>query len=312
MNSSQRLSIIGAILAVIVVCSYSQVCNPSFYFNGQRCAPCKPNCKCASDYTCDTCLSGFAFDSRFENCLQCPLSSGGVNIGCKECCSQISGTAFVCSECMTANYVFLKGGQCIKSDGCLSIADTGVCTSCENGYYLMQGKCEACHPTCKTCRDYTLCTSCNPGYFNSTNIHLSYCTACSLGCKACTSATSCQSCNEGYLLGAGACTACAANCLACTATACTQCNAQSTLISGVCYLCTDTSKSGSLGCTECTTQLNKVFCTKAALSYYLNNGQSVACSTTFANALYCNSTNIHQCQSDYDPILTNRYHLMGN
>ncbi len=251
MTSSNHLSIVAIVICLFLVCSYTQICASSFYFNGQRCAPCKPNCKCTSDNTCDTCLSGYAFDSRFENCLQCPVANGGgvVNVGCKECCSQISGTAFVCSECITGNYVFLKGGQCIRSEGCLSLANTGVCTSCENGYYLMQGRCLACHVSCKTCRDNTLCTSCNLGYFNSTNSHFSFCTACSVGCKACTSATTCQTCNDGYLLNAGVCTACSANCVTCTGSACTQCNSASTLISGICYLCTDATKSGSLGCT---------------------------------------------------------------
>ena len=115
MISFKRLSIVAAILLLFLVCSYSQICSPSLYFNGQRCAPCKPNCKCYSENTCDTCLSGYAFDSRFENCLQCPLAAGSVNVGCKECCSQISGTAFVCSECIAGSYVFLKGGQCIRS-----------------------------------------------------------------------------------------------------------------------------------------------------------------------------------------------------
>lgn len=63
--------------------SYTQVCAQSQYFNGQRCAPCKPNCKCNADNTCDNCLSGYAFDATFSNCLQCPLASNAVNLGCK-------------------------------------------------------------------------------------------------------------------------------------------------------------------------------------------------------------------------------------
>ena len=152
----------------------------------------------------------------------------------------------------------------------------------------MQGKCLQCHPSCKTCKDSTLCTACNVGFFNSTNVDFAHCSACSLGCKACTSLTACQSCDLGYLLSAGACTACSANCLACTLTSCTMCNTVSTLISGVCHLCTDLSKDGSGGCTECITTSNKIFCTKTSPSYYLNNGQSIGCSATFSNSLYCN------------------------
>jgi hypothetical protein len=176
----------------------------------------------------------------------------------------------------------------------------------------MQGKCQPCHASCRTCKDNTLCTSCKEGYFNSTNMHFSYCQTCSTGCKACTSGTSCQSCNPGYLLGSGACTVCGSDCVTCTSlTVCTQCSITSTLIAGICYLCTDPAKSGSAGCQACQTVGNLTSCTKTAVSYYLNNGQSVPCPTAFANSLYCNSTGPIQCQNDYHSTLTSRYHLVS-
>jgi len=312
MYRSFRFPIIITCLFILFVCSLGQICAISQYFNGQRCAPCKSNCKCSSDKTCDTCLSGYAFDATFSNCLQCPTLIDSVNVGCKECCSQISGTAFVCSECPLGSYVFLKGGQCIKSVGCLNLLDTGVCTSCEGGYYLMQGKCQICDPSCRTCRDDTLCLSCNEGYYNSTNVHYALCPSCPAGCRTCTSAASCQTCNPGFYLSGTSCLACTSNCLACTATGCTQCDIVSTLISGVCYLCTDGSKSGTAGCQECITSSNAIYCTKASTTYHLNGiGQSVSCSTTFANSLYCNSTTPLQCLDDYHSTLTSRNHLIN-
>ena len=77
-------------ILVIIICLLTQIiisqpiCATSQYFNGQRCAPCKANCKCSADNTCDNCLSGYAFDATFSNCLQCPTAViGTVNLGCK-------------------------------------------------------------------------------------------------------------------------------------------------------------------------------------------------------------------------------------
>ena len=71
------------LLSCMAIEIFAQVCAPAQYFNGQRCAPCKANCKCIADNTCDNCLSGYAFDATFSNCLQCPIASNSVNLGCK-------------------------------------------------------------------------------------------------------------------------------------------------------------------------------------------------------------------------------------
>ena len=47
------------------------------------------------------------------------------------------------------------------------------------------------------------------------------------------------------------CTACGPDCVECSSTGCSRCALGSTLIGGTCYLCTDGSKSGSVGCLEC-------------------------------------------------------------
>lgn len=109
------------------------------------------------------------------------------------------------------------------------------------------------------------------------------------------------------------CMACGVNCVQCTASGCSACAAGSALIAKVCFLCTDGTKGGSVGCTECQTVSNLISCTTAALTYYINsNGQSLPCSTTFPNSLYCTSAGPLQCLHDYDPTLTNRNHLINN
>ena len=41
-----------------------------------------------------------------------------------------------------------------------------MCTSCQQGFYLSQGKCKSCDISCQTCKDDSYCVSCAQGYFN--------------------------------------------------------------------------------------------------------------------------------------------------
>ena len=77
------------LFALLVIAIKTQTCAHGQFFNGQRCAPCKANCQCSSEDTCDTCLDGYAFDATFQNCLQCPTAVDSTNVGCAKCCFQI-------------------------------------------------------------------------------------------------------------------------------------------------------------------------------------------------------------------------------
>lgn len=293
------------------ITSFSQLCIPSQYFNGQRCAPCKPNCICTSDNTCDDCLSGYAFDATFSNCLQCPTAVDTVNIGCVECCSQISGTSFVCSECQNLPYVFMRGGQCVKLNGCLALDISGMCSSCVDSYYLDKGVCVPCDASCKTCHDSTLCLTCSSSYYNKTNVNYALCGACSIGCNLCSS-SGCSTCLSSFYLSGTTCLSCGSYCLTCSSnTVCSLCDSSSTLISGTCFACINPLKSGSTGCSTCITQSNAISCTKCDDLYYLNNGQCTLCSVTFANSLRCTAKGPTQCKDDYIATLASRYHLVS-
>lgn len=89
----------------------------------------------------------------------------------------------------------MRGGQCIKSDGCLNLLSNGICTACDSAFYLLQGKCVPCDVSCQTCKDNTLCLTCKQGYYNTSNINYALCTMCPAGCKICTSGSSCSACN---------------------------------------------------------------------------------------------------------------------
>lgn len=123
---------------------------------------------------------------------------------------------------------------------------------------------------------------------------------------------SCQTCVSGYYLTGLTCTACSVNCVECTSSGCLACASGSTLIGKFCFLCTDGTKGGTAGCTECQTVSNLISCKTTAPTFYINNGQSTPCLSTFPNSLYCTSSGPTQCLHDFDPILTNRNHLISN
>lgn len=292
----------------------AQTCAPSNYFNGQRCAPCQTNCLCSSEGGCTSCMPGYTYDALFKNCLACPVATSAINVGCKECCYQVQGPAFVCSTCPPGPYVFQVGGQCISLAGCTTTTQQGVCTACASGYYLNQGICSPCDASCATCLDSSLCRTCNTGYYNATDVSFSLCQACSVGCTTCSSSTVCTACTSGYRLTAPSCTACASYCLTCTAAGCSACNSVSGLVGTVCYLCTDPAKQGSTGCTSCVGTALRTECTSCSAGYYLNAATKacVACSTTWPNSILCSSSAPLQCSSDSNAVLTSRYYLVGS
>lgn len=134
------------------------------------------------------------------------------------------------------------------------------------------------------------------------------------GCTSCTTSATCLSCGSGYRLTSPTCTACASYCLSCTVSACTSCNQLSGLISGVCYLCTDTMHQGSAGCLKCNSSSTRIICTSCDNGYYLSAStqQCVPCTNTFSNAALCNATNIIQCSSDNSSTISSRYYLVNN
>lgn len=258
--------VLGLSLSAVV---QAQVCPGAAFFNGQRCVPCSTNCQCSSENTCSSCLPGYTYDALFQNCLQCPTATDSVNVGCKECCYQVQGPAFVCSQCPIGSYIFQKGGQCLKVEGCLSITSQGVCLTCTTGYYLSQGACSPCDASCASCYDGTLCLSCAVGYTNQTNVHYSLCQACPAGCSSCPGGT-CTACLTGFYLTTPTCSACGPNCAVCTAGGCSVCSSGAVIISGSCYLCTALAQQGSVGCTACYSTATRVECSACAGGYFLN------------------------------------------
>jgi proprotein convertase subtilisin/kexin type 5 len=199
-------------------------------------------------------------------------------------------------------------------DGCTKITDKGSCLTCSSGYYFYQGGCQACHSSCKTCTDSSLCLTCNTGHYNGSNTHFSLCQPCSAGCLTCTSGSTCSACSSGYYLSVNTCLGCSTNCASCTSPICSTCNSVSVKISNTCYLCTEVSMQGSIGCLTCETNSIRVICKSCDSGYYLDTtlGQCATCASRYPNSIACTSTNVLQCSSDSAAILSSRFYLFNN
>ena len=204
----------------------------------------------------------------------------------------------MCSACSSDQYVFQIGGQCFKLMGCLTLSSAGMCTSCADGYFLSQGACTACDSSCATCHDSSLCLTCNTGYYNGTDVNNALCQTCTTGCTACTSTgATCTACMGGYRLSTGSCVVCPSNCLTCSASTCLTCDSSSALIGISCQLCTHIGSQGSAGCTSCTSDGSRLYCSACSSGYYLNSTTQacVLCTTRDAHATLCDESRIIQC-----------------
>jgi len=109
-----------------------------------------------------------------------------------------------------------------------------------------------CPINCYSCSTSGICTSCNSGYYLSSEICLP-CSSTGFNCVTCSNDYSCTSCISSYYLSSGTCYACPADCVTCTAKGCATCPSGYTLLpSGTCvYSSTSCSQSNADGCTSC-------------------------------------------------------------
>ena len=85
-------------------------------------------------------------------------------------------------------------------------------------------------------------------------------------------------------------------------------------MSNLCISCTDTTDGGSTGCLSCYEDNNFIRCEQCAAEYFLDpdNGVCRGCADYITGAARCRDENTPtQCANDYDPVLTNRYYLVG-
>ena len=162
-----------------------------------------------------TCVKGCmdhcpSCDSPCTVCEQHYYLHNGVCIECDTACNNCNGLGpDHCIECATG-YHNEKGvckGDC--QEHCKSCDEP--CSECETGYFIYQQGCQKCEPTCATCElKYDKCTSCLQGFGLVEN-------KCNKGCTDyCTSCDSpCTKCQDGYISVSGVCKECKGNCKTC-------------------------------------------------------------------------------------------------
>ncbi|KAM3143706.1 hypothetical protein pb186bvf_004202 [Paramecium bursaria] len=284
----------------------TQLCSNGYFWAGQSCFQCQSisngycSCSALGGCTTVTCNTGYA-SSGGNNCnLQC-------DPGCANCTT--GQGAVICSSC-NSGYSML-GNVCVKNQGCQTFsATTGVCTSCQQGYYLninliqtsfnsgqfyfqnLPSFCSLCTlQNCSNCSSSTTCATCNQGYYWVPALAGGSCQTCTTACISCTSSGICQTCANGYYLvpitaGSAAtsptCATCGSNCSICTSgTACTTCATGYQLYQGTCYQC-------PANCSQCAfvnTTSSQLTCNACQDTYYLVASNSIQTCTS------CSSTN---------------------
>ncbi|KFU86504.1 Extracellular matrix protein FRAS1, partial [Chaetura pelagica] len=181
-------------------------CPEGLFSHRGGCHACHPSCKTCrgpSELECLRChphatLAGGKCRTRCKEeqylnlvgyCVDChPL--------CRRCVANLQDTGSICLECQNARH-FLLGDHCIPD--------------CPLGYYVENGACKRCHPSCKACTGGGpfSCSSCNtslvlshtsmcvpacsPGYYRDAR---QTCKPCNSQCLSCDSASSCTSCRD--------------------------------------------------------------------------------------------------------------------
>ena len=151
----------------------------------ENCESCSSNEKGGCDYCIDgyvekkgeciqlpipdennTCPEGYYF---YKN--KCEEKCGGVN--CTIANSYYSETYYTCSsnKCLVCvnNELRIFSGcnnteECSLMGGCLNCITSDVCLICNQGYYLLGGKCIKCIEGCSICSNNNTCEYCMSGY----------------------------------------------------------------------------------------------------------------------------------------------------
>lgn len=133
-----------------------------------------------------------------------------TNSSCSLCTiiNALSCSSTVAASSCKSGY-YLSGGYCnsclLNCIGCTSAYD---CTSCASGYYLNTSilTCNPCSQGCSSCNQYTpsVCTSCNDGYqLINQNCVATVCTI--ANCLYCSQDGICKRCQAYYYWNGSAC-----------------------------------------------------------------------------------------------------------
>ena len=155
-----------------------------------------------------------AFDYKFDEASS-PLGPGRCNDDCECDGTRRCSPDKYCAECVDLVYEYptvysfsdcpICDKSCLSCDG----PSDKDCTSCEDGFVLVDGSCEPCDSSCANCKDITStgCISCPKGYDlqadGSCKIHID----CDPTCLECDGPADdqCSKCDTGRILVGGKC-----------------------------------------------------------------------------------------------------------
>jgi len=260
-------------------------CSPETYkpvVSNEPCIPCPNGCTTceSSGGQCLSCSADYYLNANEHTCLPCSEYSGME--GCATCSSSV--TCQIQHPCVT----------------------TFECLSCETGFYMSNGACATCDPSCDSgCTDGSPCLTCGLGNYLGNAGGVAACIPCPAGTfdpnTVSISVTDCQNCpeNQYALSNSSTCTPCPAGCPQdCDSTSanCFSCTdgyaLDTTQYPYTCVLCRDAIS----GCTSCS---STTACNRCELGYYLTAYDPNSPSTCIPCSNF--STNCAECNNNYNP-----------
>ncbi|KAL4468978.1 hypothetical protein ABPG73_019746 [Tetrahymena malaccensis] len=200
-------------------------CNSGYFLQGTTCQVqliCDTTCLTCSGLSkneCLTCIEGRFLDSS-KQCQNCQTP-----------CSKCVDLSTKCSDCIIDYNFNSANNSCspICDQSCLTCSspkDSNKCLSCNDGFFLLSGKCIQCQMPCSSCIDTSnKCLKCVGNYkLDSTNCI----PICDSTCQTCSKpydSNSCTSCNDGFFLDGTRCKSCSSPCQKCDtlSTKCLSC-----------------------------------------------------------------------------------------
>eukprot|EP00434_Breviolum_minutum_P031254 symbB.v1.2.027636.t1/scaffold2848.1/size68951/1 len=175
-----------------------------------QCRKCKEGYRITSLFICEACLEGcLSCQENRKSCSQCK-----VGFGLFSYMTSSQQRERICVACSTSNC-----HTCEELTTSIPAPQTLPCKRCEPHFGLMEdGTCQKCQGLqCLDCAGPKNCTSCEQGFALVQNASTGgSCQPCSLACLSC-DADACIHCQEGFVVKKGKCAECAPHCLRCDA-----------------------------------------------------------------------------------------------
>lgn len=157
---------------------------------------------------CKECFYRYVLSDDQKRCFSCE------NYLCLKCSENERDKCTTCRE----GYGVINGGcEYCKLNNCAECnGDLNRCNRCRDGFHLQNGRCVPCKSPCATCSDnVSFCLTCRQGFFLS-NAAAGQCAACMENCEGCKNAEECTYCKTKFFVDKNKrCSSCIPNCDKC-------------------------------------------------------------------------------------------------